>query len=559
MPNRSKNPKEASMKSRDGFEVVNELMREEVNRRAVLKALGWSAVGLAGAGPLAGPSFAQAPKPKYGGTIKIGSFGNIDTLDAHNTTSIVACSIHNNIYNGLLKIVSTDGKSVDFKPELAREWEIQGDRVHVFRLHKGVTFHNGDPFTAADVKWNLERVKDKNQAPIHAWKLELPEAIETPDSHTVKLHFTKPYPFLRVAFTGSTGRAATILNPRMVKERGKAYGRNPVGTGPFKFVEWKEGDYILLEKNPNYWETDEAGGKLPYLDKVMIKIVIEPSTLVAALKTGEVDLINNVAPQFIGDLRKDAKLTALSAVGGNWVCMHMNMAKEPFTDKALRKAVTFAIDRKELLDKVEFGEGIVAHGPISPPMGAFYDPAFESGKNGQHFDPEQAKAFMKQAKYDGRELLLLSVNTGAAPRRAEMVQAHLAKIGIKVRIEVADFPTFRRRWLQERQWDLVQVQWDADLDPDETLYPELHSTETWNAGKWVNKDFDRAVELAREESDFKKRKKYYEDSVRAILEDAPVAILLHINEQKIHHKYVKGFQMIPAGLINMHSVWLDKA
>jgi peptide/nickel transport system substrate-binding protein len=545
------------MKSRDGFEVVNELMREDVNRRAVLRMLGAAGFGVAGGLPLA--TTAHAQKPKYGGTIKIGSFGNIDTLDAHNTTSIVACSIHNNIYNGLLKITSSDGKSVDFKPQLAREWEIQGDRVHVFRLHKGVTFHNGDPMTAADVKWNLERVKDKNQSPIHAWKLELLESIETPDPHTVKLHFTKPYPFLRVAFTGSTGRAATILNPRAVKEKGKAYGRSPVGTGPFKFVEWKEGDYILLEKNPNYWETDTSGGKLPYLDKVMIKIIVEPSTLIAALKTGEVDLINRGAAQFMGDLRKESKLVTLSAVGGNWRCLHFNLAKEPFSDKALRKAVTFALDRKEMLDRVEFGEGIVAHGPISPPMGAFYDPAFESGKNGQYYDPEQAQTWRKQAKYDGREVLLLSVNTDTNPRHAEVIQAQLAKIGIKVRIELADFPTFRRRWLQERQWDLVQVQWDADLDPDETLFPELHSTETWNAGKWVNKAFDAAVELARTENDFKKRKKAYDDAVKAILDDAPVAIMLHVNEQKIHHKHVKGFQMIPAGLIDMHAVWLDKA
>ncbi len=544
------------MKSRDGFEVVNALLREEVNRREALRWLGWSTAGLAGT--LARPNLASAQQPRRGGTIKIGSFSNIDTLDAHNTTSIVACSIHNNIYNGLLKIVSPDGKSVDFKPELAREWEIQGDRIHVFRLHKGVTFHNGDPLTAAEVKWNLERVKDKNQAPIHAWKLEMLEAIETPDPHTIKLHFTKPYPFLRVAFTGSTGRAATILNPKAVNERGKAYGRNPVGTGPFKFVEWKEGDYILLERNPNYWEADAAGGKLPYLDKVLIKIIVEPSTLVAALKTGEVDLINNAVPQFVAELRKDPRLTALSAVGGNWQCFHFNLAKEPFNDKALRKAVTFAIDRKELLDRVEFGEGIVAHGPISPPMGVFYDPEFEKGRNGQYYDPEQAKAWMKQAKYDGREVLLLSVNTQTAPRRAEVVQAHLAKIGIKVRIELADFPTFRRRWLQERQWDMVLVQWDADLDPDETLYPELHSGETWNAGKWVNKDFDRLVELARAEHDVKKRKKHYEDSVRAIVEDAPVTVLLHVNENKIFHKHVKGFQMIPAGLINMHAVWLDK-
>lgn len=548
------------MKSRDGFEVVNELLREEVNRRAVLKALGWSAIGLAGAGPLALPSLAEAQKVKTGGTIKIGIAGNIDTLDAHNTTSIFACSIHNNVYNGLLKIVSPDGQSVDFKPELAREWEIQGDRVHVFRLHKGVTFHNGDPCTSADIKWNLERVKDKAQAPIHAWKLALLESIETPDPLTIKLSFAKPYPFLRVAFTGSTGRAATILSPRAVKEKGKAYGRSPVGTGPFKFVEWKESDFILLERYADYWDKDAAGGKLPYLDKVLFKFIIEPSTLVAALKTGEVDGINNVAPQFVADLRKDPKLTVSTAVGGNWRCMHMNTAKEPFSDKNLRKAVAFALDRKEILDRVQFGEGIIAHGPISPPMGGFYDPAFETGKNGQYFDLEQAKQLVKQSKYaNGAEVLLLSNNSGIDPRQAEVVQAQLAKIGVKVNIELADSPTFRRRWLQEKQWDLVQIQWDADLDPDETLYPELHSGEAWNAGRWVNADFDKMVEGARSEADFKKRKKFYEEAVRLIIEDAPVAILLHMNEQKVFHKYVHGFQMIPAGLTDMHRVWLDKA
>lgn len=553
------------MTSRDGFEEVNRELREgawkddRVSRRAMLQALGVGAAGLAGLS--AGlPGLAHAQTPKRGGTIKIGSFQNIDTLDAHNTTFITACGIHNNIYNGLLKITSSDGKSVDFKPDLAREWEIQGDRVHVFRLHKGVTFHNGDPCTSADIKWNLERVKDKAQAPIHAWKLALLESIETPDPETIKLSFAKPYPFLRVAFTGSTGRAATILSPRAVKEKGKAYGRNPVGTGPFKFVEWKEGDFILLERFANYWETEAAGGKLPYLDKVLIKFIIEPSTLVAALKTGEVDGVNAVSPQFMAELRKDPKLNALSAVGGNWRCMHMNLAKEPFSDKNLRKAVAFAIDRQEILSRVEFGEGIVAHGPISPPMGGFYDAAFESGKNGQYFDLEQAKQLVKQSKYaNGTEVMLLSGNAGTAPRQAEVVQAQLAKIGVKVNIELADAPTFRRRWLQEKQWDLVGIQWDADLDPDETLYPELHSSEAWNAGKWVNPDFDKMVEGARSENDFKKRKKFYEEAVRLIVEDAPVAILMHLNEQKVFHKYVKGFQMIPAGLIDMHRVWLDKA
>jgi peptide/nickel transport system substrate-binding protein len=546
------------MKSRDGFEVVNEMLREDVHRRQVLKALGWSAVGLAGGVQLAMPGVAGAQKPRSGGTIKIGSFQNIDTLDPHQTTFITACAIHNNIYNGLLKISSPDGKGVEFKPELAREWEIQGDRVHVFRLQKGVTFHDGQPCTAAEVKASLERVKDKAQSPIHAWKLELLEHIETPDSQTVKLHFAKPYPFLRVALTGSTGRAGTIVSVKAAKEKGKAYGRSPVGTGPFKFVEWKEGDYILLEKNANYWDSD-GGNKLPYLDKVLIKFIIEPSTLVAAVKTGEVDGINNVAPQFVGELRKDPKLNVFTAVGGNWRCMHFNLAKEPFTDKALRKAVAFAIDRKEIVERVEFGEAIAAHGPISPPMGGFYDAAFETGKNGQYFDLEQAKAFMKQSKHaNGVDVTLLSGNAGSFPRMTEVLQAQLAKIGVRVKIELADAPTFRRRWLQERQWDLVALQWDADLDPDETLYPELHSGEAWNAGKWANKDFDAAVESARSEPDTKKRKKFYDDAVKAILEDTPVAIMLHANEQKVFAKHVKNFQMIPAGLIDMHRVWLDK-
>jgi peptide/nickel transport system substrate-binding protein len=554
------------MKSRDGFEEVNRELREgawledAISRRAMLKALGVTAAGVAAGLAPTMPSRAHAQAVKRGGQIKIGIFQNIDTLDAHNTTFITACGIHNNIYNGLLKITSSDGKGVDFKPDLAREWEVQGDRVHVFRLHKGVTFHNGDPCTAADIKWNLERVKDKAQAPIHAWKLALLESIETPDPLTVKLSFSKPYPFMRVALTGSTGRAGTILSPRAVKEKGKAYGRSPVGTGPFKFVEWKESDYILLERFPNYWEKDAAGGALPYLDQVMLKFIIEPSTLVAALKTGEVDGINNVAPQFVAELRKDPKITVSTAVGGNWRCMHMNMAKGPFMDKNLRKAVAFALDRQEILSRVEFGEGIVAHGPISPPMGGFYDAAFESGKNGQYFDLEQAKQLMKQSQHaSGVEVMLLSGNAGTAPRQAEVVQAQLAKIGIKINIELADAPTFRRRWLQERQWDLVGIQWDADLDPDETLYPELHSSEAWNAGKWANADFDKMVEGARAENDFKKRKKFYEEAVRLIVEDAPVVVLMHLNEQKVFQKHVKGFQMIPAGLIDMHRVWLDKA
>jgi peptide/nickel transport system substrate-binding protein len=449
---------------------------------------------------------------------------------------------------------------VKFVPDLAQEWEISGDRVHTFRFHKGVTFHNGDPFTARDVQWNLERVKDPKQSPIHAWKLKLLEKIEVLDDHTVRLTFEKPYPFLRVAFTGSTGRAGTIVSRSAVEQWGKDYGRHPVGTGPFKLAEWKEADFILLERNPHYFEMGADGKPLPYLDKMHIKFIIEPSTLVAAVQAGEMDGINNVAPQFVPVLRKHPNLQVYTLVGGNWRNLTFNCAKEPFNDINLRKAVAYGINREEIIKQIQFGEGVVAYGPISPPMTGFYNPEFGKNKEGQYYNLDLAKDFLKKSRYpNGAEVLLLSVNSGVLPRQAEVIQAQLAKLGIKVNISLNDTPTFRKRWLEERQWDIVQLQWDADLDPDETLFPELHSKETWNAGRWNSPEFDRLVELAQVEADQKKRQQYYNDAVKVLVEEAPSAVILHENEQKVFAKYVKGFQPIPVNAINMHSVWLDKA
>jgi peptide/nickel transport system substrate-binding protein len=546
--------------SRDGFAVVNSLLRADTSRRSLLRGMVWSGAATTALQlrpwSLVAPAYAQ--QPKRGRTIKIGSWTNIDTLDPHNTTSIVATAIHNNIYNGILK-VAYDGKDVKFVPDLATEWEIVGDRVHVFRFHKGVTFHNGDPFTAKDVQWNLERVKDPKQSPIHAWKLKLLENTEILDDHTVRLTFAKPYPFLRVAFTGSTGRAGTMVSPKAVEQWGKDYGRHPVGTGPFKFVEWKEADFIALERHAQYFEMGDDGKPLPYLDKVLFKIIIEPSTLIAAVQTGEVDSLNNAAPQFVALLRKNPNLQVQTLVGGNWRHISFNCAKEPFSDVNLRRAVAYVINREEILKQVQFDEGIVAHGPISPPMTGFYDSEFESGKNGQYYDFELAREFLKKSRYaNGTEAMLLSGNSGWQPRQAEVIQAQLARLGIKVSISLNDFPTFRKRWLEERQWDIVQGQWDADLDPDETLFPELHSKETWNAGKWNSPEFDRLVEQAQVEADQKQRKQYYNEAVKIIVDEAPAAVILHENEQKILAKYVRGFQPIPVNATDMHRVWLDK-
>ncbi len=550
------------MRSKDGFQVANTWLQNPVNRRTFLQALGYGGLGLTAGSllSLSAPGSAFAEKPKYGGTIQLAWRGNVDILDPHKTTYLTAVQVHNNIYNGILRI-TYDGKKVRFEPELAKEWEIRSDTDHVFHLRKGIKFHNGDDFTAKDVKWSWERVANREISPIHYWKMGQMKSIEIIDDYTIRLLLNKPDPFMTVAQTGSTGRAGTILNQRAVEAAGADYGRRAaIGTGPFKFVEWIENDRIILERNPEYWESDADGNRLPYLDKVIIKIVPEPSTALAALTTGEVDGYNGAPYQFVSTLRANPNLTVYTLTGGNYVRLGLNVTRPPFDDKKVRQAVSFAINREEIIQQVFFGEAIVAHGPISPPMSDYYDPEFESGTNGQYYDLEKAKALMKESKYPqgATGVEYIANPAGIQPRIAQIIQAHLDKIGIKVEIKMFEDATWRQKWLNAEHHMVLTTPW-ADLDPDETIYPQFHTGEKWNDGRWSNAEYDRQVEIARSTMDVKTRKEAYDKAVAILVEECPAVFIAHVNEHKIMAKYVKGFQPIPADLVNLHTVWLDKA
>jgi len=276
----------------DHKEILAAKLAAQFSRRGVLKGLG---AGALVASSLSVPSTARAAG---GGEIKLAWVDFIDTLDPHFTGFLGAIKVHNNIYNGLLK-VAYDGETVSFVPDLAESWELLDDKTHVFKLREGVKFHNGDVCDAEAVKWSLERVAHGEPRSPHAWKLVQLDTIEILDPLTVKLNFKKPYAFLPVALTGSTGRAGTIVSKSAVEKYGKDFGRNPVGTGPFKFVSWRENDSIVLEKNPDYFEPG-----LPKLDKVTILIMKEASAAVAAMLSGQVHGMSNCPLQFVAARRR---------------------------------------------------------------------------------------------------------------------------------------------------------------------------------------------------------------------------------------------------------------
>jgi peptide/nickel transport system substrate-binding protein len=534
------------------------MLHQEMTRRAFLRRAGVTALATAAAGAL--PRGASAQPPRRGGALKVAWIDTVDTLDPHFTSSLGAIKVHNNIYNGILK-VDYDGKRVRFVPDLAAKWEMPDPVTHVLTLRRGVKFHTGEEFTAEDVKWNQERLRDKEVASPHGWKLAYLDQIQVLDKYKLKITFTKPYQFLPVAWTGSTGRAGTIVSRRAVEKHGRAYGRNPVGTGPFRLVEWVENDRIVLERHREYFEMGADKKRLPYLDKATLLLIREPSTAVGAMMTGEIDGMSKCPFQFVAMLKKNPNLTVYGQVEGNYTYLGMNNRKPPFDDAALRQAVSFAIDRTPIIQQGYFGEAIQACGAISPPMTDFYNPNLCASKKGQYFDLEKAKALRGKAKTQGEieiEYMTTAGYTGsggAGTRVAEFIQPMLARIGIKARIQLYEQATWHKK-RNTGDFDMYDEGWVADLDPDETIFPEWHSGKPWNFVGYSNPEFDRLVTEAQFETSLPKRKALYEKADLILAEDAPCAFIAHFKEFKVLSKRVKNFKYIPADLLNLHEVWL---
>ena len=546
------------MSRRDHRAVLAEALREEITRRVFLRWAGVAALVAGAAGVY--PREAAARPPRRGGALKVAWIDTVDTLDPHFTSSLGAIRLHNNIYNGILK-VDYDGKRVRFVPDLAEKWEMPDPVTHILTLRRGVKFHTGEEFTAEDVKWNQERLRDQQVGSPHGWKLAYQDRIQILDKHKIRITFTKPYQFLPVAWTGSTGRAGTMVSRRAVENHGRAYGRNPVGTGPFRLVEWVENNRIVLERHREYFEMGVDGKRLPYLDKLTILLVREPSTAVGAMMTGEIDGMSKCPFQFVAMLRNNPNLTVYGQVEGNYTYLGMNNRKPPFDDKPLRQAVAFAIDRTPIIQQAYFGEAIQACAPTSPPMTDFYNPNLCASKKGQVFDLEKVKALRAKSKVQGEieiEYMTTAGYTGsggAGTRVAELIQPMLAKIGITARIQLYDQVTWqkKRNTGDFQMYDEGRV---ADLDPDETIFPEWHSGKPWNFVGYSNPEFDRLVTEAQFETSLPKRKALYEKASLILAEDAPCAFLAHFKEFKALSKRVKNFKYIPADLMNFHDVWV---
>jgi peptide/nickel transport system substrate-binding protein len=484
-------------------------------------------------------------KPVRGGTLTAAIDSDIANLDPLKSNLAVDRRIHYNLYDSL---VSIDDK-LQFQPALAESWDTSDPKVVVFKLRKGVKFHDGTEFNAEAVKFNIQRILDDKSSPRNS-ELASVASVEVVDPSTVKLNLKEPFAPL---FALLVDRAGMIVSPAAAQKGGADFTRAPIGggTGPFKFVEWRKDERIVLERNPDYWRKDKDGGALPYLDRVVFRPIANEETRLANLKTGEIDL-NQIAPaKDVEAIKKDSTLIYRQlpsfARGGIW----LNTATEPFNTKALRQALAYGVDRDEVVKTVFYDLQVAGTGPVAPPH-IGYDKSFKL------YTYDQAKAKQKLAE-GGRPAgysFKLGITAGSPQQQlyGELLKDQLSKVGIQVELVQQEFTKLVSD-TQAGNFQASLIGWSGRIDPDADMFPHFTCGGTFNYGKYCNPEVDKALQEGRSTFDIEKRKAAYQQANRLITDDSPYIFMTNGIATQVSSTKVRNYPLYPDDMMRFAEVW----
>ena len=473
--------------------------------------------GLAQLGP--GTS-AQEDK---GGAITIGLDLEPDSLDPAITPYAVSHTIMMNIFDTL---VWQDNEG-NFQPGLATSWEVNEDGTeYTFTLRDDVIFHDGTPFDAEAVKFTFDRVADPDTKSGFASTLLGPyDRSEVIDPQTVRVTFSSPAP----AFLDGASQAFLgIVSPAAVEEFGEDFGRNPVGSGPFRFSEWVQQDRITLENNPDYnWAPDIFGHQgAAYLDSLTFRFYAEAPTRLAALQANDAQVIDAVAGSDISLLEGDSnyQLFRADALGlPNVVFLNTRIA--PTDDVAVRQAVNYAIDRQAIIDFIYFGQATAATGPLAPRT-PYYNSEVESL---YPLDLDRANAVLDEAGWvmgddgvrakDGQRLTMIWGSDAWSANWAELIQSQLSQIGVEVQIEQMTAAAINEAAAAD-EINMVATAWSSS-DPVvlSTVFHSRNIEGGYAYSHFASDELDALLETGEESVDPEVRAEAYGDAQMLIMEE----------------------------------------
>jgi len=494
--------------------------------------------------PAAKPA-ALDPNAKSGGSLRIGIAGEWKTLDPPLYTNVTERQIFYAIYNPLFSI----DENFNIQPELVRSWDVSQDALAwTFKLATGVKFHDGTPFNAQALKFNLDRLLDPQTGAGLRQQLTDISSVDVVDDATIKVNLKQPFTPLLSWLTEGPGFQPS---PAAVQKLGADFGQQPVGTGPFQFVEWVKNDHITLRKFKDYWEQG-----LPYVDEAIYRPIPDDSVKVAGLRAGSLDIADDIPALQQAPLRSNPDVTLYDLQGTRWPMIRLNVTIPPLDNKVVRQAISMAIDRDAILKAIYNGNGTPAYGPISPVYKAVFDPSVET--YGFKRDIDKAKGMLSQAGLAGGFTLPIDAQSGPEQQRlAELLKAQLAEVGANVEITTYETTIFTDR-LTTKKYSMTIGSWTPRPDVDGTMFGHFHSKGNVNSMNYSNPQVDALLEQTRRLPPGDARVQAFRDVQKLIVDDAPWIFLVFQNQARGTLKSVNGLPLLPDTMMRPKTVWLNK-
>ena len=436
---------------------------------------------------------------------------------------------------GLVR-ASDDGKSIE--PWLAESWDINPEGTqYTFHLKPGVKFANGTEVTTEDWIWSIERARD-TESSAWAFAMEAIESVEAPDENTLVITLTEPWAPILADLAMFN---ASVQSKAYYEEVGEeAYTQAPMGTGPFYFAEWQKGEYVLLEKNTNYWNPDE-----PKLDSVKFTVVPDDNSRVMQLQAGQVDAITFVPWNRMEELDADPDIVAVGLPSNEVRNMIFNNTIEPLNDARVRRALAMATDLEELRDVALYGYGELATSFMS--VNGMY---WNENVDYPEYDPEGAKELLTEAGYgDGFEITLAldSGNTIHATM-GTLLKEQWAEVGITLNLETLEKGTINER-MNNLTLDLQIRPWTNDMaDPSQQAdYSCIYDNAMCLMSGWQNEEVEAVVNEAKTELDPEKRQELYYEIQQMMADELPFFSMFYIPYPVAYRSNVENFIQTPLG------------
>ncbi len=477
-----------------------------MSRRTFLKTVGLAGVGAAALGSLSGKAPANAAGPKQ---LVISQTADTVTLDPMMQSDSNSSVITFNIYDQLIRF---NNAKFEPEPRLATAWKQVDPVTYRFTLRKGVTFHNGEPFNARAVKFSFDRAVDPNLKTLVGNRIAFVKEVKVVDDYTIDMVAKEPTATLLYMISNYLH----IVPPDTLKQMGAVnFGREGIGTGPYRVVKWTKDQELVLEANPKYW-----GGALP-VQRAIFRPIPEDSARVAALLTGESDIITALPPDRWKEIQEN-KDTRVTSRAGVMLYMGLDTFHPPFNDVRVRRALNHAVDVDTIIKKILLGTAYRLNGPLFK-TNLGYDKSIPP----YSYDPALAKKLLAEAGYpNGFETTLstLPSQEGASNMMevAQTIAYQLGQIGVKVSIDPLEPATLYARY-SGRQFKMYFYVWQEMQEPDRHLYTLFDSHV--RGFYYKNPEVDKLIEQARTTFNLEERRKLYESLHRLLYEDAPWVFL----------------------------------